>query len=132
MDETLFADSVIMDAVANEIANVDPKTKPKDEPLEKEDATVKQVLQMPPMEFFNKSFEAMWYQAEVLHKREMEKWGELLKEQATAYETKLAEVETNLKAGIYQMSKDILFTILENTNAADEEEDTDIIDTVEV
>lgn len=78
---------------------------------ETEDPTQKQILSMPPLEFFNKSFEAMWYQAEVLHKREVEKWDAAEKkweENEKRLELKLGEVESNMKAGIFKFTKDIL------------------------
>lgn len=86
-----------------------------------EDPTQKQVLAMPPLEFFNKSFEAMWYQAEVLHKREVEKWDAAEKkwsENEKRIELKLGEVESNIKAGIFKFTKDILDMIqdYETTN----------------
>lgn len=71
---------------------------------EEETSNQKKILAMPPIDFFNKSFEAMWYQAEVLHKREIEKLEAIQK----SNETKIAEMEENLKIGILKFTKDIL------------------------
>lgn len=72
---------------------------------------MKKLRAMPPLDYFNKSFEAMWYQAEVLHKREVEKWDAAEKkwtENEKRYESKLGEVEANLKVGILNFTKEIL------------------------
>ena len=54
----------------------------------------------------SRSFEAMWYQAEVLHKREID----LLKENQEKQIELIKKLETNTKDGIYQFSQDIIAT----------------------
>ena len=76
-----------------------------------EDVALSKMKEMPAIDYFNKSFEAMWYQAEVLHKREVEKWEVAEKkweENEKRYELKLSEVESNIKAGVFKFTKDIL------------------------
>ena len=99
-------DIAVMEVDANTVISptIPINTPPLDEPLEPVEPDVKQVLQMPPMEFFNKSFEAIWYQAEVLHKREIEK----LEADQKSNDTKLAEMDESLKAGIFKFTKNIL------------------------
>eukprot|EP01036_Dinobryon_divergens_P027818 gene27818-36651_t len=57
----------------------------------------------------NRSFEALWYQAEVLHKREMD----LVKEKMSEIDKRIDELEINIKTGIHKFAKDILDAILE-------------------
>lgn len=61
-------------------------------------------------EFFNKSFQAMWYQAEVLHKREMDTLKEIAEKQEKERVEDLKKSEETTKDMIYQFSKDIIAT----------------------
>ena len=85
---------------------MDTSSEPVAEAKQEEDENLneKKILAMPPIDFFNKSFEAMWYQAEVLHKRHIEKLETFQK----TNETKLTEMNENLKMGIFKFTKDIL------------------------
>lgn len=58
------------------------------------------------MEAMNRSFEAMWYQAEVLHKREID----VLKQNAKEGNELIDALKTALKDMIYQFSQDIIAT----------------------
>lgn len=75
----------------------------KETPHETQDEKIK-LEEMLPQEFFIKSFEALWNQADIIHKRQLDKWEEIEKR----WDKKLHDVESNLKQGIYKFSKDLL------------------------
>lgn len=60
----------------------------------------------------HKSFEAIWYQAEVLHKRELDHL-EKLQENITK---QIEEVETSIKAGIQKYARDVIEGIAASEN----------------
>lgn len=64
-------------------------------------------------DILNRSFEAMWYQAEVLHKREMEKFSELdeLVKRLKVLEEIVLKFEETIKDRIMMFSQDIIATM---------------------
>ena len=57
----------------------------------------------------NRSFEAMWYQAEVLHKREMD----LIEKKIKALDERIDALEKNIKDGIHSFAKVIMEGVIE-------------------